>query len=944
MLARLTAAWRRKLAGAPRQALLAAFGALLLGGAHLARIGTLPLRASVAGVLLAILCVALFRWWRERRDLRSIRRTIARVLIASDPAAGARALRALTLLERAPEEAARTSEDLARLHFERVLGAIPQEVVERGANRQLKWWRSLLVVSGTIALGAFALGPLKVLEGLNVLVARDGRAPLPMVWLGSVRTTVQPPAYLRSPERFVFGGFVSEHPAGSTVTVRGVPLHEGRALVLTDGSKEVPFVSDAAGGVIARWTLDRDTHLRIAARFGEVLIEEAEGMELSAVPDTPPRVEVEEAPRTVELQDLERLEIRYIASDDHGLKQIDLVLRAGDREDRRVLSRLDGESRIERGGHALTPRDSFLRRMFMPVEITVEARDNDPLNGPKWGKSAPITIVPPAVGHPEAKRYAALLAARDALVDLLAHRSEPRGTDAEARAEQRRIDRDKLASARRAIDAAVSKSHGGLFIGGGLRAFLVGQAQLLERPLRPGESGARRVEDVLLAVDVAARRLASSDARRVSKRLGDVAEEAANGARQARETERRERGVARLRAAVEVAELGARQLVTLGDLGRDLGSLALSELRRIRRADAAGSLSHAELAARHLAERLRRPEPSFAGGGRGGVESGAGQGGAPGSGEASRAADRFDQLVSELEQLAQEHAGEIDRVDRALRDAEQAVDLDQMRQEAAERAEAVRDAVRPLPQIGADPGSARAAAALAREHGVAMAQSLDRLDMAAAVQSGREAISSLSDAVKKANEGRSPSDWIDTESLGRARAKLEEQLRWAEQALERQKRLAQENARSTLERSGARENEFAQRAGNLAGRGKQGQTALPEEALENLERAELSMQEAARELSYGNAERGLELQREAQRLLERASSGQTDDRGNGDEAGQPDGSGTDGRRIRTGGDVPDKDDRSAAEEFRRRVLRGLGKQEGGKLGPAVRRYAEGLLR
>src|SRR5690606_31988759 len=135
----------------------------------------------------------------------------------------------------------------------------------------------------------------------------------------------------------------------------------------------------------------------------------------------------------------------------------------GDREDRRVLSRLDGESRIERGGHALTPRDTFLRRMFMPVEITVEARDNDPLGGPQWGKSAAITIVPPAVGQPEAKRYASLLAARDALVDLLAHRSEPAGAEPEAVAEHRRVDRDKLASALGAVETAVSGSHGGLF-------------------------------------------------------------------------------------------------------------------------------------------------------------------------------------------------------------------------------------------------------------------------------------------------------------------------------------------------------------------------------------------------------------------------------------------------------------------------------------------------
>ena len=38
------------------------------------------------------------------------------------------------------------------------------------------------------------------------------------------------------------------------------------------------------------------------------------------------------------------------------------------------------------------------------------------------------------------------------------------------------------------------------------------------------------------------------------------------------------------------------------------------------------------------------------------------------------------------------------------------------------------------------------------------------------------------------------------------------------------------------------------------------------------------------------------------------------------------------------------DDKVRAEEFRRRVLKGLSKDQGGRLSPAIRRYAEGLLR
>jgi hypothetical protein len=245
---------------------------------------------------------------------------------------------------------------------------------------------------------AFWLGPMRVVEGLDVLLARNGRAPMPMAWLDFVRVSAEPPGYLREPDRRLLLGVESQVPEGTLLTIRGIPLREGRKLVLTDGKAEVPFVSDGSGGAVARWTVASSAELRIGARFGNVLIEDPESLSIGSVIDEAPRVEVEGAPKTVELSDLDRLEIRYAASDDHGLRQVDLVLRAGNREDRRVLSRLDGETKLETGGHALTARDPFLRRMFLPVAITVEARDADPLRGPKW-ESASYHAAGAAVGN-----------------------------------------------------------------------------------------------------------------------------------------------------------------------------------------------------------------------------------------------------------------------------------------------------------------------------------------------------------------------------------------------------------------------------------------------------------------------------------------------------------------------------------------------------------------
>ena len=77
--------------------------------------------------------------------------------------------------------------------------------------------------------------------------------------------------------------------------------------------------------------------------------------------------------------------------------------------------------------------------MFLPVTVTVEARDNDALGGNKWGRSEAITLQPPAVGEPEALRYKALRDARDKITDLLAFLLDaPEKADAAQKAERRR--------------------------------------------------------------------------------------------------------------------------------------------------------------------------------------------------------------------------------------------------------------------------------------------------------------------------------------------------------------------------------------------------------------------------------------------------------------------------------------------------------------------------
>ncbi len=942
---RLSAAFQKRRLAPARLLSLTLILACVIGAALVARFGT-PLARGLAAFVIALSIVQLFvRRARDSRDFSDVRRTIRRVLVPVDRALGERALRAAALADRADADPSIGSAELAHLHFERQLARASIEAVDRHAARGARFYRVAAIALVLVSAVLIGRDPTRIFEGLDVLVARHGQAPVPMVWLDLVRVTAQPPSYLRAPDRAIFAGFGSAEAQGSTIVVRGVPLIGGRRLVLSDGKTEVPFVDDGTGGVVARYALNETADLRVAARFGAVLVSEPDHVTIESIPDASPVVALEGAPERVELRDFDRRELHFEASDDHGLREIDLVLRAGGREDRRPLMRLDGEARSERGAYAIESTDPFLRRTFLPVELGVEARDDNAIGGVKWGKSELITLLPVPIGEPEALRYRALRDARDALTDLLAQElSPPEGTSDSDRS---KADQTRTAAAAAKLKAALEQRFAGLRMTPGLKAFLGGQARVLERPLPTPASAMHRTEDVLLAVDAALRGLGNKDSESVAKHLGDAAEEVADGAKEALETERRDAGLRRVRQALGVLDVGVEHLVILGPLGRDVGSVAQGEIRRVKRARDAGNLLATELAARHLAARLRRPVPSFGTAG-GGVESGSGSQSGGENGQPSDADKKFDELVGELERLAQEHQQELDRVDRTLSESEKSVDLDDLKQEATQRANSLREKLARLPQFSDDPTSARASAALGREHADAMAQSMSRLSLKDAVESGRHAKSELDDAAKKSKQD-SGFDFLDQEGLENARSELDKDLSWAEQALARAEKSAAEKAQPGLSDSSGRERSLSERAGNLAGRGNHGEIALPEDLAESLGKAEGLMRDAAKELGAGHGEQGLALQRDAQRLLEQSNSGQSnggdnDSKDPHQQSPQKDSSDGKGKQMSTEADVPKPDGAARASDLRKRILEGLAKEKSGRLSDAVRRYAEGLLK
>ncbi len=904
------------------------------------------------------------RWRKKRwRDSAWVVRTVAGPV---DSEKAERALRALTLVdEKGNARSPGTSSELARVHVQRSLDALPADRIAFAARRHGARLSTVAIVLALGALGIFVWNPWGTFEGADVLFARHDIAPLAMRWIGDTQLDARPPDYLHEEAREEAPYNPVALPRGTLLTFRGVASHSGRRLALTDGVSEVPFVDDGNGKVVARWPLAETVALKIVARFGDVVIEEPDATSVKSIADDAPVVTLEGAPRQVVLappnggDDVSEIPIRYEATDDHGLREVHLVLRAGGREERRVLAHLDGDTRSDRGGHVLRANDPFVKRSHGAIEVSVEAKDNDPITGPKWGKSEAIILVPPEVGEPNARRIDALKKLLDQLVDTLAWRI---GHDIPGKNPDRKsyFDEEKKRGNDDAdrVEVTLTSSYAGAKISGRLQAMVRGKMLKLRSALdkeilnaSPQAHGKviEGTERVALIVDAIIQGLDVSGTRETAKELADVADDLALGATEMQRAIDAAHGAARADAAVLVLTGGGKSLMRFGSDGRDIGEIVTADLLRVARARGANDAPHAELAARDLAARLHQPDPSFGSqgkSGRAGGESGGGRG-APGD-SASGGGDDVDQAANEaaqeLEQLSQDHAGNIGNMEQALSGAASQEELQALSEEAKKHAETVREAARNLPSIGGGSDSWTSKGAAAREHADQMARSLENGDPADAVTSGHNALQALDEAKRVAETERwsmfshdGPDKKIDD-----AREKLEPEVKWAEDKLAELRKKAAERASGDLSKGGQEEDKMADRAHDLGQKGRD-QGDLPAPALDALEAAEKAARDAASALKRGEGDKGLERQQDAQRKLEMAKQALgSDDGDDGDDQHGDDGNGN--RNSLDHADIPKADAHKGPEDFRKRVIQGLGQPSSGKERDAIRRYAEGLLR
>jgi hypothetical protein len=618
-----------------------------------------------------------------------------------------------------------------------------------------------------------------------------------------------------------------------------------------------------------------------------------------------------------------------------------------------MLSGPQAEAKVDRGGYELRAKDSFLRQAWGPVEVTVEARDNDPVSGPKWGKSPAVIVVPPQVGEPEALRIEGLARARDAMTDLLADRLLQKAPDAKDRKDHVSHEKDAQAKAVATAEEALAATYGGLVVKARMQHLARGQLRRLEKALAAEAKAPSRAshdellsetEQVLLAIDSGVRLLGHLDARTVAKRLAGVADDVATAIDASASSEPPKGTREKLDAGVSVLDGGGKQLLRLGELGTDLGEIVANDLRRVARARDANDHPHAALAARDLAARLRHPEPSFGGGGGHGAggESGGRKG--PSDEGASEASEEQQQAARDLEDLVSEHAGAMNEVAKALDDAAQSEDMQALRDEAKKHADAIREAIKNLPPSAGDPGSAESAASEGRERAEAMAGALERGQPSDAVESGKGAMRALGEAKRI---GEQAGGFFPEERAGReadqAQQTIQRELAWAEQALKELRKRASAHAKDALDRASETEGKLAERTRELARKGEAGDAAMPEEMLDHLADAERAMRDAERTLKDGEGEHGHEQQEQAQRHLEQAQQ-RPDDEEEAQERSSDrmsaDGPPSDPKDL----PIPGKEDHKGPDAFRRRVLEGLGGSSDPLLREAVKRYAEGLLR
>jgi hypothetical protein len=394
----------RILVGAALLRALAAAAVCLLGGALGVAIGA-RLGFARPVTLLGMAAAIALEGWRSSRTLRASRdqAAVARTLTGSDGPLRSALVSAVELgRDRGEiEGSGRFSLALLDAHVERsaqalaaidLVRAIPSRPVRRAAGG--------LAAAVAVLLLAAIVAPARVGVGLRRILAGDpatSRLALDPI-TGDVELTLRYPAYMRREPKTLSGtGGEIRAPKGTEVELRtraDRPVKGAELEVeVASGEKgrsprKVPLTVTAERQLSGKLAVEGAGAYRFRFLDGRGrAVAEGPPIPIIVEPDAFPEVRITSPAQEVEVQPGATVKVEWQASDDVGLRDLTLVLKAGGGPERRsTLRQLDG-ARRDGGGFDLDLRPMGLgegdRLLYW-----LEATDGDVVSGPKKGASA----------------------------------------------------------------------------------------------------------------------------------------------------------------------------------------------------------------------------------------------------------------------------------------------------------------------------------------------------------------------------------------------------------------------------------------------------------------------------------------------------------------------------------------------------------------------------
>ncbi|PIE18541.1 MAG: hypothetical protein CSA65_04445 [Proteobacteria bacterium] len=356
------------------------------------------------------------------RRLRS-ERELARLVGSRAPRLASDLLSSIELATEAQAESARFSPALYQALVERTWSELalltPAQVAPIAALRPAA---ILLGVAALAWSGAATLAPQRIARGAGALLsARSTRLQLatePLI--GDLQLTYHYPAYLRRPPHTVRSstGQVTA-PLGTRIELATTPIRERGRLALVFE----PINGANTGANAARIPLERRAHgalgcslpITASGRYyieatlvGGARLRDPTTRRIDVELDARPRITLLAPPDGIDVASLQQIELGYVASDDHGLREIQLAYRKVGGETRRLqlwprpaaaapLATRSPSSAPATYAGPEAPRRATAKHVWDLASLAIakggkvaywlEAVDGDTVSGPKVGRS-----------------------------------------------------------------------------------------------------------------------------------------------------------------------------------------------------------------------------------------------------------------------------------------------------------------------------------------------------------------------------------------------------------------------------------------------------------------------------------------------------------------------------------------------------------------------------